>query len=479
MRLVAGVSGFVVGVASASVVPFHASIVFLLFTFSLLSFLFYIREGKTVFIGFSIFFVCFIGGGVRMESARLNEGVLDSSIDSKITVLGVIDDMPSVKGVTARFPLALPHGEKILVSTDAYQSLQYGDSVEVTAKLEKPQAFETETGRMFDYKEYLAKDGIGYTMSFAHVKVREHDKGNFFIGFLFQINQWFQDSLAKVLPEPHSSLAGGITIGAKQSLGESLLDKFREVGLIHIVVLSGYNVTIIAEMIMRSLSFLPNYLSLLAGVFTMTSFALMTGAGSTVVRATIMTLLALIARTTGRTHAVTRALLLAGVVMVIHNPYILVFDPSFQLSFMATLGLIHGSPIIARFIPWVTEKLMMREIISATIATQIAVLPLIIYSFGNVSLVSLPSNIFVLPTIPFAMLATFVTALTSWIPYIGFALSLSAYVLLEYTLQIVNIFSSLPFAHIIIPAIPIVGLFMLYGIIGFLFLLSRKEEFNS
>ena len=135
------------------------------------------------------------------------------------------------------------------------------------------------------------------------------------------------------MPEPHSAFLGGITIGAREGLPESLQEKFRTTGVAHIVALSGYNITIVAETIMLFLSFLPQYLAIGGGVIGVILFAIMTGASATVLRASIMALLALTARATGRIYTVSWALFLVGFFMVLQNPKILRFDTSFQLSF--------------------------------------------------------------------------------------------------------------------------------------------------
>jgi competence protein ComEC len=476
MIFFAGILGLCAGIAIASLTSFSLALSLFLFLPALVAGFFYIHTPRRLYAAAGAFLVLMSLGSIRMEWGKLELGELSQHVSEKVTLEGTIDTMPDFRDTNQRFPLALSNGEKVSVSTDLYQTLHYGDLVHVTGTLKLPEPFETDSGRIFDYTKYLAKDGIGYTMSFARVDVVAEGKGNPLIALLLSLNLWFQEALQKVLPEPHASLGGGITIGAKQSLGEKLLDDFRAVGLIHIVVLSGYNVTIIGEAIMRSLTFFPQMASLGIGSMAIVAFALLTGAGATVVRSSIMSLLALIARGTGKTYAVTRALFIAGALMLLHNPYLLLFDPSFELSFIASLGLIHGSPIVARFIPWVTEKLMIREIVSATIATQIAVLPLIIYSFGNVSLVALPANLLVLPSIPSTMGATFITALTSWIPLLGFLFSLPAYLLLAYELLVVEFFSAIPLAEIILPPIPAIVMLLAYIGIFFLYLKLRPED---
>src|SRR5690606_20159485 len=111
-------------------------------------------------------------------------------------------------------------------------------------------------------------------------------------------------------------------------------------GIIHIVVLSGYNIIIIAEVIQRALRFLPSRVRLIVSASSIALFVVLVGASATVVRASIMAVTALVARSTGREALGLQMLFFAGIVMLISNPSLLLYDPSFQLSFIATLGLI-------------------------------------------------------------------------------------------------------------------------------------------
>ena len=194
----------------------------------------------------------------------------------------------------------------------------------------KPENFGTNN---FDWPAYLAKDAIYYEMFYPRTEFVSAGNGFWLKEKLFSLKEKFLSAIAKVVPEPHSAFLGGITIGAREGLPESLQEKFRTTGVAHIVALSGYNITIVAETIMLFLSFLPQYLAIGGGVTGVILFAIMTGASATVLRASIMALLALTARATGRIYTVSWALFLAGFFMVLQNPKILRFDTPFQLSF--------------------------------------------------------------------------------------------------------------------------------------------------
>src|SRR5690606_11317679 len=102
-----------------------------------------------------------------------------------------------------------------------------------------------------------------------------------------------------------------------------------------------------------------------------------------------------------------RLLVVTAVVMLIHNPLILRYDPSFQLSFLATIGLIYVSPLFERLLTNRIPSRTIREIVVGTLATYVFVLPLLLYMTGEMSVVSLPANLLVLPVVPVLMATGF------------------------------------------------------------------------
>jgi competence protein ComEC len=129
------------------------------------------------------------------------------------------------------------------------------------------------------------------------------------------------------------------------------LDKFRDVGLIHIVVLSGYNITLITDFVRRIFIFLPRFLYLIITLGFIFLFVVMVGAGPGVTRAGIMASIVIVARFLYRPNGIGRVLIISGLIMVIINPDILFYDPGFQLSFMATIGLVYLTPYELKISP--------------------------------------------------------------------------------------------------------------------------------
>lgn len=357
--------------------------------------------------------------------------------------------------------------QRIRVSAARELAVDYGDRVMIEGVLARPEPFESEFGRTFPYERYLRVHGVTHTVSFAAVEVVSRGGGHGFLRTLFTMKQRFSESVASLLPEPHASLALGLVLGEKHGLGDRLESVFRMVGIIHIVVLSGYNLTIVAEALMRLLQpvFLPRMRALI-GALAIMAFAVAVGPSATVVRATVMALLVLFARATGRTYDALRALLVAGACMVVLNPHALAFDPGFQFSYLATLGLILMGPYVDRLIAFLPSYAGVREYASSTIATQIAVAPLILWSIGTVSVIAVVANVLILIMVPIAMLLVFITGIVGLIaPTFTFA-AYPAYFALTYILGAAEALSRIPFAELILPPFPFALVACLYVCIG-------------
>ncbi len=471
---------FTGGVALRSFLNIGLSFTFFVFllAFAILVFGFLSKQKNILWI--TIFILSIAFGLLRFDVADMKRGdpILESFVGKAISMEGVIVDEPSERENGTNIVVELDNvfidGKKFevnsraIIFTSSYPSYQYGDKILIKGRLAKPKNFTNKIGgKEFDYVSYLWKDNIFYQIFRPRIKLEDKGEGNFIKEELLKFKHAFLGNISRVIPEPAASLLGGLVVGAKQSLGKKLLDDFRSVGIIHIVVLSGYNVTIVAEALMSFFSFLPSMASILLGSGSIILFAVITGGGTTIVRASIMALLVILARATGRTSEITRALFVAGFIMILFNPKILIFDISFQLSFLATLGLILFPPLLEKYFHFVPTRFQLREFALATISTQIFVLPILLYNMGQLSLVSLPVNLLVLMFIPLTMLFGFLTGMIGFLSVVlSMPFAFLTYGLLAYELKIVETFSALPFASVQINNFPLWLMFAMYGLYG-------------
>ncbi|MFH1608755.1 MAG: ComEC/Rec2 family competence protein [Patescibacteria group bacterium] len=476
--------GFLIGVFLISV--FNKIFVSNIFLIYLLAFIFVLILFFFIFISkqnkwgiiFAVFILAISLGIFRFNFFDKNISVyLDEKIDEKVELVGIISDDVDMRDNIQKLIVEVKENKekfKILLSTDFEKTFSYGDEIKFSGKLVKPENFITDQEKEFDYINYLRKDNILYLISYPKIKILENNKGNFVKANLFKLKNNFVEKINFLIPNPENLLMSGLILGEKSSFSEDLRQDFVDTGTIHIVALSGYNVTIIAEWIMKLFIFLPFGLGVWAGILAIILFVIMSGAGSTAVRAGIMAILMLFARATGRNYDVARALILAAVLMIFLNPLILVHDVSFQLSFIATVAVIFFTPKIEKYFTWITEKFGLRDIVTVTSAAYIFVLPFILYEMGNLSIVALPANVLVLPFIPFTMLLGFLSGIFSFIWYLlAMPFGYVAYFLLHYELTVIQFFGSLPFAAFTIKNFPLVITVLIY--LYFIYLIFWKD----
>ncbi len=444
-------------------------------------------KGKIKITLLAIFILCFSLGILRYEvkDIRAENNYFHNLLGEKVKIEGLIIEEPNIKDQGVEL-VVLSKAEKVLVSAGLFPEFKYGDLIQVEGKLEKPENFSTNTGKDFDYVDFLAREDIFYKINFAQAKVISVGQGSFIKTKLFAFKNAFINKTNLLIKEPESSLLAGLLLGAKNSLGKEWQTDFRVAGVSHIIALSGYNITIVADSIMVALSFLPRAFSLSFGVLGILLFAVMTGGSATVIRASTMALLVLLARATHRKYDISRALLLAGTFMLIQNPKILVFDISFQLSFLATLALILVSPLVEKKMTFITEKYpsislrtgKLREIIVSTVATQIFVLPFIVYKMGMLSIFGFFANILILPLIPSVMLLGFLTGALAFVSTtLAVPVAFLCSLLLTYILKVIYFFSHLPFSSFSLNSFPLILVIVIYGI--FLVIIWKARNFSK
>jgi len=483
------VIGFAFGIGYESLFMKMDSVSFFFFIISIpFLALYFIGNRKYPWLLFCAAFIASFGFGImHMEHAisKSEEARARLFIGKSAVIDGMISEAPDMRDQNVKLTVNVEkingkeYGDdsKVLVTTDRTKAYEYGDKVHISGKILEVQNFTTDQGREFDYISYLKKDGIYAEIKNPDLTITAHGEGNMLLQKLYRIRFSFLRKIESLIPEPESALLGGLILGTKQSLGNDLRQSFIKTGTIHIVALSGYNVTIVAEAIMRFFGMIfYRTLSIYFGIVSIILFALLAGGGATAIRASIMAILALIARATGRTYDIGRALVLAGFFMLLWNPWTLIFDVSFELSFLATIGLIYFAPRIKHWFFFLTEKAGIRELVTATVATNIFVLPFIIYKMGIISVVALPANILVLPLIPYTMLFGFVAALAGFISHaLAFPFGYITYGLLHYELSVITWFSKLSFAAITAPEMPVYFLVISYGILLWVTFASNRK----
>lgn len=478
--LLAGLGGFALGLLAYSYVSFGWSgIAFALFTGCILVGLYTCRKQKSLALAGVVLIAASLGMA-RLELAPSElPKVFVPLVGTEGSLEGKVVAEPDLRESSQRVTMEIDEDgvkTRVLAVAPLFPEVSYGEMLRVEGLFERPEPFATDGGRIFAYDRFLAKDGVFAVVSGASLEVVGEREGfNHVLGLFPDLKRAGMNALSTALPEPHASLASGLILGGKQGLGDALLDDFVRSGLVHIVVLSGYNVMIVAEFVLRAFGFLQKRKAAWLAGATIAAFVLVAGAGAASVRAGIMAGIALYARASGRTYDALRALLLAGFLMVLASPLSLAYDPGLQLSFIATLGLIFGAPLAEARLAFI-KSAFLREIASATIAAQVAVLPLLLYQNGLFSIVALPANLLVLPVVPLAMLASALAGVAGFlVPGIAPVVGLPAYGLLSYVIAFVEFSSGLPLAAFSVPAFPAYMVMVAYAAVAyFVAVLTRR-----
>lgn len=367
---------------------------------------------------------------------------------------------------------------KILVYHSPFSKIFVGDRLEISCDLEVPKNFE----ESFDYKKYLAKDNVYFICQDPEIKILEKAKSRNIKTLLFKLREEIGKRIESLLPSPESGLMIGLLLGGDDKLPENWQEKFSLTAMTHIVAVSGYNVTIIAEYLM--------FLAILAGFWRKQAlylavvgiflFVALIGFPPSGVRAAVMGSLILWAAKHGRLASSTNAIIFAGALMLLINPMLLRWDIGFQLSFLATLGIIYLSPVWENFFRKRNIISTFWEILFLTLSAQIFVLPVILKNFGNLSLVSPLANLLILPIIPITMLLGFLSLVFSFIFLpLGKIFSWLAYLPLRFETEIIDFLSGLSWAGWKIK-FPIWAVFVWYLLlIVFILIIKKKKNFLS
>lgn len=277
--------------------------------------------------------------------------------------------------------------------------------------------------------------------------VKLEDAPHFFLpGILARWRLAISKRIAVSFPGDQGALLAGILYGDR-GLSQGANNAFRASGMTHLIAVSGSNIAIVVSLFVPIFLFLGYrrpWAIILSGV-AIFLFALFVGAGASVIRAAIMGWLAILARVFGRKASATRLLLVAGSIMIFIDPYALLYDAGFALSFLATWGLIAWARPISERLRFIPKTFSLSEMVSTTLAATFATFPYSSWAFGSLSLAGLLTNVFAIPLTAFVMLWGAIAVLFgSLIPW----LALPAKGGLVLLLRIADIGSSYPFLQI-------------------------------
>ena len=261
-------------------------------------------------------------------------------------------------------------------------------------------------------------------------------------GLILNARDWFAGRISGLIPEPEVKLGLSYLLGMKSGLPKDLSESLRVVGLTHIVVASGAHLSILVEVARKIFGKVSRF----AGVFGATGFILffmaMVGWTPSIMRAGIMAILTIVTWYVGRKIAPVRMILMVMAGTLLIDPTFLT-NLGWMLSFASYAGIMLVGPKLAKFFYGDKEPGFIGGTVLTTIAATVMTLPITLFYFGQVSLISVVANLLILPTLPVAMGLTFLTGVVAGVPFVENVVSATTTWLLDFHIGVVGFFGEM------------------------------------
>ncbi len=440
---------------------------------------FYILIGVVLFYSLGAFQVYYF------NNIKINE--LSDYTDKPVEIHGYVYSLPEIKDDKVIYRISTQwiknKGEShkiksiILLTTLKDKNLKiidYGSQVIVKGKLNIPRGQTNPMG--FDYRKYLAQNGISATVfaRYYNISIEEGINENILVKTGFLIRERIVNVIKASLPQQQAGLLNGMLIGYRKDLSDEVEKAFSDAGLTHIMAVSGANIAFIVSplvFLFKKLKIKRLFANLII-IFILILFVFVTGFEPSVLRAVIMGIVILAGQIIRRDTDIYTSISFAAILLLVMNPLNL-FNIGFQLSFGATLSLVLFYKNIKNKISIKYLPKFLSDTIAATLAAQVGVLPITVYFFNKVSVISIISNIIV---VPITELITIIGSLMAVLGQINILFSqVLGYinlVFLSFVLYVTKITSEIPFATIQLTT-PSILLIIIYYI-GVLFFLWYK-----
>lgn len=296
----------------------------------------------------------------------------------------------------------------IQLSAQLHPRVEFGDQLTIECGRITPTAVQPQP-----YRGFLRRHNTVASCSRASVRA---------LGFrpslrrqLFAAKRFAMLRLQHAIPSPENTILLGVLFGVDDALPENLATAFRNTGTMHVLVISGSNVVLLTSILLGLFVYMPisKRTAVCAALAVLALYAVLTGLQPPAVRATLFGSIALIATLAGRRGESLRLLVFSAVVMLCINPLLLLFDAGFQLSFLATAGIIICCPWLRAHLAWIPEMCALRTSVATTLAAMLFTTPLIVYAFQSFSWVALPTNILIVPLMNIVMLGGLIAVVLS------------------------------------------------------------------
>lgn len=338
----------------------------------------------------------------------------------------------------------------ILVYVPLYPEYSYGDILEFSCKIYKPEPIVDEVGKVFFYDKYLAKDDIYASCYRPRISKISQEKDVAY--YLFKTKNYFWSNLNVYLVEPASSFSKAILLASRREIQSELRDNFAKVGLSHMIAISGLHMAIIVWLLQIfllgiGLSRKASFVFLLGILFI---YLYLIGFPSSAVRASAMVIIVMLGPFLARSTNSVYSLLLVVDLFVLSNRYLLLYDIGFQLSFLAVLGLLFYVKFFSNVLFFIPRHFKIREVVAVTLSAQVFTWPLIIYYFNIFSIIAPLANLLILPLLPLVLFFSLLLALVGFLPWLADIVAWPLFVLLKIIVITAEYLSKIPYAYFVV-----------------------------
>jgi competence protein ComEC len=382
---------------------------------------------------------------------QLTDAVSSVVCEKSCTVQGVISSTPVIKNEYQVFSVAPDVGTEVYdisVKTALYPRYVLGDRVSITGVIDIPHVIYPHGSKhAFEYEKYLHTKSVGSETFYPKItKLHDADLSKVEVR-LQHLKSSLINIIETTITPPASSLASGMLFGGDY-VPREMMDKFRIAGVSHIVVLSGYNIAIVIGFVLFVLTFLPLYVRIVAAFVVTILFVIMVGAEPSVVRATCMACIGLLALLLGRGYVARQALLLSLGCIILYDGSQVLYDASLHLSFLATAGIIYMHELMNTLLGNIRPKAL-KELLATSMSAYISTLPYVMYMFGTVSVYALVANMLIVSVVPIMMLMTLLVIISSYIAApLTLVFGYGVVVLGGYCSYVVEVINRLPYASV-------------------------------
>lgn len=257
-----------------------------------------------------------------------------------------------------------------------------------------------------------------------------------------EARNWFSEEVKTILPEKEAGLGNSYLLGMKSGLDKNLSENLKKVGLAHIVVASGAHLSILVEVARKIFGRLSRFSGLLFSILFILFFMTMIGFTPSILRAGIMAIFTLISWYVGRKVAAPRMIVMVASITLMMDPTF-INNLSWLLSFASYVGIMMLGPRLTKFFYGEKKPGFFASVILTTIAATLMTLPITLYYFGQVSIISILANLLILPTLSIAMGLVFLSGCLAKVPGVNLAVGFFTAKVLDYHIWVVEFFGSM------------------------------------